>query len=117
MEQIEEVLGNEEDDPYMEVDLVDLMKKATKERESTLVTSYSGSSDKDEQTGRMSVLQHRIEELKVYMYLNAVLIIIIKNTFLCCDSGPEWISWCYESISAVWQNKKEAWLEAACISD
>ena len=68
MEQIEEVLGDEDDDPYIAVDLVDLMKKTSKERESTYITS-SPRPDVDveatDKFGQLSVLQHRIEELKV----------------------------------------------------
>ena len=66
MEQIEEVLGEEEDDPYTAVDLVDLMNRATMEREIVLpsITS-SRSSDKDVQHDQISGMHTRIEELKV----------------------------------------------------
>ena len=71
MEQIEEVLGNEDDDPYVAVDLVDLMKKTSKERESAYTTSSPRPDvgaefiDRYTKSGQLSVLQHRIEELKV----------------------------------------------------
>ena len=71
MEQIEEVLGNEDDDPYIAVDLVDLMKKTSQERESTYITSSPRPdvgvefTDRYTKSGQLSVLQHRIEELKV----------------------------------------------------
>ena len=66
MEQIEDVLGNEEDDPYVAVDLVDLVNRATKAREITMPSmSSSMPSDKDIRLSQISGMQTRIEELKV----------------------------------------------------
>ena len=77
MKQIEDVLGEEDDDPYIAVDLVDLLKRATKEKESPCVASPPDigvePTDQNTKFGQKSVFQHRIEELKVnvaaFMYM------------------------------------------------
>ena len=75
MDQIEDELGSEEDDPYISVDLVELMKRATEKRKSfdfealpTVEAVDSNTESAGElviQSGPVSVLQHRVEELKV----------------------------------------------------
>lgn len=70
MEQIEEVLGNEDEDPYLAIDLVELMSRATKKREITLPTmSSSESYDKCIRPDQTSGLQARVDELKVLIVL------------------------------------------------
>ena len=67
MDQIEDELGNEEDDPYMSVDLVELMKRATEQRKSFQLEPLPIETVDCNtiQSGPVSVLQHRIGELKV----------------------------------------------------